>query len=1084
VLPEGVVTFLMTDIEGSTRLWETHPDAMPLVIQRHYELLDAAIVASSGWRPLEQGEGDSVVAVFNDPADAIACAVVAQRALHNEQWPDGVDLKVRIAIHTGRAEMRDTENYVGPSIIRCARLRACAHGGQILVSDTAASLVDGRLAADVALTSLGTHRLKDLDAPERVSQVVASGLTREFPPMRSLGNAMHNLPAEVTPLLCREPEIAALLELLDEPVVTLTGAGGVGKTRLALAVAAEARDHFVDGAWWVDLAVLTDPAAVPGTVLRALGGEQQAPTSTVDQLTALLASESMLLILDNCEHLLDASAELVARINRTCPSVRVLATSREPLGIAGEITWRVPSLSVPSEDRQVDTSNYESFDALRLYWERARRARPNIIATDELVEASAHICRRLDGIPLAIELAAARCRHLSPTRVAQELDEHFRLLAGSDRSRLPRQRTLQASVEWSCSLLDEDERIVFRRLGVLIGSFPIEAAEGVVVAMGDLDAWSVLDLVTRLVDKSLLVDEVEDEPHYRMLETVRFHALEQARAAGELAALREASAKWWADRLTIDDPNELTLDAVVALGDTDYGNLRASLEWFADRPGDAVPIVMGLGYHWGARGLYDDYREFGPPIVHALRDADDPRWAQVAAGLAWTAFFVGDLDFVLGPAMDAFEVLDATGDYFLAGQIVGVAAFLHGTSDAWDRLQNYGERHELEDLLLARAYGHIVRAPELPTAIDGLDALADWARTRGTLHFQNVTAVRVGFHLIVGDLDDADTVARAALAELPRQPASPERWLLANAALLALYRDDTGNVATIVDRCRSRALRHLPVFWDSTFRMPIALADHRFHGTPIDVDEIAELLAAPINTAQAVDSNVVLGRFLLEHGRVDAVMAAADQIARADHGDAPIGQLRAGELRARAAQHKGDTDAAEREWRALLELAAQQEARICQINALEGVAVACADSPEYAARLFAASASGRAAHGYRLLFPGERARIDAVLARCATEERARCEAEGRSMDLDAATAYASRGRGSRDRPTTGWQSLTPTEVEVATLVQRGATNPEIARTLVMSVNTVKTHIAHMFSKLDITSRAELAAIVATRSRES
>ena len=504
-LPMGTVTFLLSDVEGSTKRWETAPEVTALAIARHYELLDAAIAAHGGVRPVEQGEGDSVVAAFSRASDAVAAAADIQHAFTAEDWPEGAELRVRVAVHTGEARLRDAVNYVGEALNRTARIRAVGHGGQVLISAAVAELAADRLPTGVTLNDLGVHRLKDLARPERIWQVVTAGLQSEFPPLRSLDVFRHNLPIQLSPLIGRMSEIVDVRRLLSsDRLVSLTGAAGVGKTRLALAVSAELLDSYPGGVWWVELAPVTNADAVGRAALAAMGAPDVPDAASVRQLAAYLGTEPSLLVLDNCEHLIGGCAALVAGLLAANPSTHVLTTSREALGVPGEITFRVPSLPCPHPELPLDVSTLSQYDAVVLFLERARRARPSFAVSEANCPAIAQICHRLDGIPLALELAAARCRQMSAERIAAELDDRFRLLTGGARTAMARQQTLAASVDWSHERLDDAERTTFRRLGVFIAPFPLEAAESVVAATGDIATVEVFDLVSRLVDKSLV----------------------------------------------------------------------------------------------------------------------------------------------------------------------------------------------------------------------------------------------------------------------------------------------------------------------------------------------------------------------------------------------------------------------------------------------------------------------------------------------------------------------------------------------------------------------------------------------------
>jgi class 3 adenylate cyclase len=483
LLPTGMATLLLADVEGSTRLWETQPEEMTSAIARLNQTVSEVIAAHDGVRPVEQGEGDSFVAAFARASDAVACALELQRA-------PLAPIRLRIGVHTGEVQLRDEGNYAGPTINRTARLRDLAHGGQTVLSGATEDLVVDRLPAGAWLTDLGTHPLRDLPRPERVVQLCHHDLRNEFPPLRTpKAAASHNLPVQLTSFVGRQGEMNSLREALAaNRLVTLTGAGGVGKTRLAVQVAAELAHQFGDGVWYVDLAPITHPAVVPVTVARALGLPDQPGRSTMDTLRRFVRDRQMLVVLDNCEHLLDASAELVAALLGGAPRLTVLATSREPIGVTGEATWRVPSLALADE-------------AIELFADRARLAQTDFTVTDGNVAAVAEICGRLDGIPLAIELAAARVRALSLTEILDSLHDRFRLLTGGSRTAVRRQQTLRASVDWSHALLSEPERVLFRALAVFLGGFDLDAVQAV-AGGGDVERYQVLDQLTLLVDKS------------------------------------------------------------------------------------------------------------------------------------------------------------------------------------------------------------------------------------------------------------------------------------------------------------------------------------------------------------------------------------------------------------------------------------------------------------------------------------------------------------------------------------------------------------------------------------------------------
>jgi predicted ATPase/class 3 adenylate cyclase len=568
------VTFLFTDLEGSTSLWEHHPEAMRDALARHDAILRDAVAAHAGY--LVKTTGDGVHAAFGTAADAVDAALSSQLALREENWTATGPFRVRMGLHTGAAELRDGD-YYGGALNRAARLMAIAHGDQILVSLATGELLrDG----DYELVDLGEHRLRDLGRAERVFQVTDPRLPREFPALRSLESFPTNLPLQMTSFVGRSRELDEVIKALeDNRVVTMTGVGGVGKTRLAVQVGGEVLPRYRDGVWFCELGPVGDAELVPDFVASALGVQQRPGASMRDSVVATCARRELLLVLDNCEHLLDAAAEMVEGIERGCPDVRVLCTSREGLGVSGERIMVLRSLQVPSEGSSVDGA--AEIDAVRLFVERAAAARRAFTVTADNIDAITQICRRLDGIPLAIELAAARVRMMSPDEIASRLDERFRLLTGGNRTTVERHQTLRQAVDWSYDLLDDRERALLNRLGVFAAGFTLEAAE--TVAAGDgLDAFDVLDGLGQLVDKSLVVaDDTISGTRYRLLETIRQYSLERLDQAGETDAVRRQHAQWMvvfvarAGRGWRGPDEHHWLERL----DTELDNVRAALTW-------------------------------------------------------------------------------------------------------------------------------------------------------------------------------------------------------------------------------------------------------------------------------------------------------------------------------------------------------------------------------------------------------------------------------------------------------------------------------------------------------------------------
>jgi predicted ATPase/class 3 adenylate cyclase len=529
------VTFLFTDIAGSTALLRRVGEQVyGQVLADHHTVIRSALAAHDGTEVDTQGDG--FFATFASPRACLTAVLAMQRALAAHAWPDGVRVQVRMGVHTGEAAQTVT-GLVGFDVHRAARVAGVAHGGQVLVSETTASLVDGRLPTGVALVDLGLHRLKDMARPERLYQLSGSGLAADFPPLRSLDNPAlrHNLPLQLTPFIGRSRELAEVTALVAERrIVTLTGAGGCGKTRLGLQVAADLLDGSGDGVWLVELAAVSDPEAVAPAIAAAQGIPEQPGRPTAEVLADALEPQEMLIVLDNCEHLIGACAKFTDVIGRRCPRVHVLATSREPLGIGGEVVYRVPSLSLPDGDAEAGPAG--SSDAVALFVDRAKTHGVDLSTTGSSGELVVSVCRRLDGMPLAIELAAARLRSMSLASLHNRLDHRFRLLTGGSRTALERQQTLHAAVSWSYALLTSTEQLLLQRLAAFAGGFDLDAAEAV-CGFGDIAAFDVGNLLGSLVDKSLVIaDRAGDTVSYRLLETIRQFAAERLGEAGEQEA--------------------------------------------------------------------------------------------------------------------------------------------------------------------------------------------------------------------------------------------------------------------------------------------------------------------------------------------------------------------------------------------------------------------------------------------------------------------------------------------------------------------------------------------------------------------
>jgi len=597
-LPSGTVTFLFTDIEGSTQLWEQHPQAMPAALARHNAILQEAITAHGG--VVFKTVGDAVHAVFGTAPAALAAALATQRALQAQAWGASGALHVRMALLTGLADERDGD-YYGPPLNRAARLLAAGHGQQILISGATQALACDHLPPEMELRDLGTHRLKDLSRPEQIFQLVAPDLPADFPPLRSLDRRASNLPAQPTALIGREREVAAVCQLLrraDVRLLTLSGPGGVGKTRLALQVAAEMLDEFAHGASFVALAPISDPGLVVSTIVQTLGLREVSGQPLLDMLKAYLHPKQRLLLLDNFEQLL-AAAPLLADLLTACPQLKLLVTSRAVLHLSGEQAFPVPPLTLPELQQlppaEADlVTSVSQYEAVRLFIARAQAVKPDFQVTTANAPAVAEICYRLDGLPLAIELAAAWVRLFPPQALLARLSSPLTLLTGGGRDLPERQQTLRQTLDWSYNLLDAGEQILFARLGVFAGGCTLEAAEAVCKWAGDLSV-EVLDGLASLMDKSLLQQEEgrDGEPRFTMLETIREYAREQLERSGELDNVQQQHAAYYlalaeqaADRLAIE-----------------HDNFRAALQWGLEHDADAGLHLAGtLPVYWQRRG--------------------------------------------------------------------------------------------------------------------------------------------------------------------------------------------------------------------------------------------------------------------------------------------------------------------------------------------------------------------------------------------------------------------------------------------------------------------------------------------------
>ncbi len=1092
-LPTGTVTFLLTDIEGSTKLWEAGADETAVSVARHYELLEAAVALHGGVRPVEQGEGDSVVGAFARASDAAAAALDVQRAFAQEPWPAGGEVRVRMALHTGEIRLRDAGNYFGPTIIRCARIRAIGHGGQTLISDATRDLIVDALPDAAELRDLGLHRLKDLGRAERIWQLVHPDLGHEFPPLRSLSAMPTNLPAQVSSFVGRDTEIEAVRRAVRENrLVTLTGTGGCGKTRLALHAAADELDGHPDGVWCAELAAVAHGSDIAEAIAGVFGLREEFGRPLIDTLAEQLHDLDALLVVDNCEQVLDAAAAMIESLLHACPRLRVLATSREPIGVAGEVAWRVPSL-----DRST---------AVTLFVERAQQARPGFTPDTEASKAIDQIVDRLDGIPLAIELAAARVRMMHPTRIAAALDDRFRLLTGGSRTAMPRQQTLEASVAWSYELLDDDEQVLARRLSLLHG-FTLDAAEAV-GCDDDADRFGVLDLLTRLVDKSLVQVEPDDpESRYRMLESVRQFLQARLVESGDADSARArhfsyflALAERLAPRLAFGDG-----PAFLARLEAEHDNLDTALEWGTE----AVPteemlrFTAALTLFWELRG---HLAKGGRWFARVLRDEGAPpsvERARALWGAAHVALYGDDFETMQIRAPQALAMAETVGDDWAAARALNTLGFATVLFDP-----EAGRAQLARSIELGRAIGDdwaVADGWKMTTVAyyashdeaGASDALEQFRMIGEQLESEFFLAwyrFMVGYFAMHRGDYPAARAQFAVSAQACRLVGDPSTGGFAEAFDLGA-RAETGDLtgaAAGLDSLIARASAAgggFAVGVATVFRAEIALATGDIATARGYVEPVIEATrehGVPLWTAELLR---VLGAAMRVAGDLEAAQAALDEAGAlvASYNNDWVVALTEYES-ALVARAGGEPARAED----LLQSALGRQARrdlkpgiVATLDAL-GTLALDAESPSEAVRCFAAADALRAALGCasRPFDEAERApHVDHARDLLGDHVFEQHWTEAANLPLAEMIEYVSRARGERKRPSSGWDSLTPTELRIVGFVATGLTNPQIAERMFIARGTVKVHLSHVFAKLGVTTRAELATHATKRGLE-
>ncbi|EHB58692.1 transcriptional regulator, LuxR family [Mycolicibacterium rhodesiae JS60] len=1081
-LPTGTVTLLLADVERSTQLWENQPEEMTAAIARLDSVLADVSAIHSGVRPVEQGEGDSFVLAFARASEAVNCALDLQRATL-------VPIRLRIGLHTGEIQLRDEGNYIGPTINRTARLRDLAHGGQTVLSGVTEAMVVDHLPDGAWLSDLGPHALRGLPRPERVVQLCHPDVRSEFPPLRtSTTPGVQRLPAQLTSFVGRRGQIDELRDIVaSNRLVTLTGAGGSGKTRLAIQVAGELGYDVR----YVDLAPITDPELVSVALARVLGLPDQPDRSATDTIVRYLGERRLLIVLDNCEHLLDACAALTHAVVDGCPAVTTLATSREPIGLAGEVTWRIPSLSLTDE-------------AIELFVDRARLVRPDFRMTDDNAAAVTEICRRLDGMPLAIELAAARTRALSIAEISESLHDRFRLLTGGSRTAVRRQQTLRASVDWSHALLTEPERVLFRRLAVFVGGFDLAAVQ-TVCSDETLERHQILDLLTLLVDKSLVVaEEMGDRTRYRMLETVRQYGLEKLGDSSEANAVRTRHQNHFtAMAAECEDATRTDQGDVLVRTDRDIDNFRSAFTWSRERSDTtgALTLASALCRFWLARGhikealawfeaVSDDQRDHGSDVAPmvGVRAVADRAFLEFWAGLPGR---VAEVDHALATAREL-------GDPALLVRALVARAIVVGFDE------NAAQPYFSEASELARELGHgWLHAQMLAWQAYIANVTGDPVRAGAAAEEGRNIAESIGdrfvaracnawlgwAYLLKGDLKVATSLLKAVRSEAEDTGDLTFRLtsLLGLTFAMSYQGDETGYRATT--KASEGLADELGSFYSGL----------RIGGIAVGGLSFAELESAAESGATAREQLTFAPPQLMAHWAYYPMAEAAlgrGELAEAHQWSETAASMTTGwglaqalMTRARVALAEMNVSAAERYAHGALGSAAEVQAHLVVPDVLECLArVLGADgSQREATRLCGAAEAARGRTGavrFKIYDADHEANVVALRDGLGDNDFDAAWAEGAAMPIAEAIAYAQRGRGTRKRPPSGWASLTPTELNVVRLVGEGLGNKDIAARLFVSHRTVQTHLTHVYTKLGLASRLHLAQEASRRAESA
>ena len=1026
-LPTGTVTLLFSDIEGSTRHLQRGDERYVDVLEASRLLLRTAFHQYHGHEVDTQG--DAFFVVFARATDAASAAVEAQRALASHAWPEGVAVRVRMGLHTGEPHLA-AEGYVGLDVHRAARIMNAGHGGQILLSQTTRELVEYELPEGASLRGLGEHRLKDLEHPSHLYQFVIPGLPADFPPLKTLDAHTHNLPIQLTSLIGREQEIAAVRHLLQRQEVrllTLTGPGGTGKTRLALQAAAELSEEFKDGVFFVDLAPLSEPELVVPTIAQTLGLKEAAGQPLLDLVSAWLREKELLLLLDNFEQVAEAAVEVSALLAR-CRKLHVLVTSRAVLYLSGEHEFPVPPLSLPDPKHLPDLETLSQYESVALFIVRAKAVKPDFQVTNANAQAIAEICVRLDGLPLAIELATARIKILPPQALLAHLGQRFTLLTSGAQDVPARQQTLRNTIAWSYDLLDANEQRLFRRLSVFVGGATLEAIAALSTSLGD-EPGQLLDGIASLIDKSLVrqTEQEAEEPRFVMLETIREYGREALTAHGEVEATRQAHAVSYlalaeAAELEWESPQESVWFARL---EHQQDNLRAAMNWLLERREAEMALRLGaaLWWFWQERNSYHEGWTFLESALEGSEEVAVPVRAKALLAAGNMAGYAGHSEQGEVLCQESLALFRAIGDT----KGMGTALFNLAMVAEWSSDFVAARSRYEESMVFSREVGN---TNLVAWALDGLAQVAifqgEYARARLLLEESLALFRELGYH--TGIAHSLFWSARALFwqADLAGARAVAEESL-------ALFRE----IGT-----KTAEAYVVPLLGEITFYQgDTTTARLLFEKTCAFYREVGD-------EAQLAGTLSLLARVIAAQG--DLATARAFYEESLNRGK----EVNSNEF--------------------VMDVA----------PALEGLAavVAAQREPMWAARLWGATEAQREV--YRLpLEPIYRSDYEQAVATARTQlgeqSFAAAWAEGRNMTPEQALAarravtvpVQPQATGSVKSQLTYPDGLTAREVEVLCLVAQGLTNAEIAEQLIISLLTVKAHMRSLYNKLGISSRS-------------